>query len=649
MTTKGITKSINVIELPTQLIRVVGNFVYLNYDVKEREEIRLPPELSPDDPQDDPRLDLPLRMNENGAKIPDRYNIIKLEKGTASVVSHEILNAVLAADDHDWVQGPNVFFTQDFIEGYVRVSPDSVISTQTFTKKVIDTTTTSEKSFKQKTLLDYLKSEASGSEYIHVNLDEFEQALKGSAEEEAQALFMIDPNTNLPISDTDVSPSSSNADSYINSMYVEKIFKRSKNSPAIWGITDRQIELAELISNQAQEAGRTRYLSSMFKTLEVFGDNQIEYTPDVINNAGELSYSHIGWHILKYMRVGNDWNYVASFVVPTFPDNLEVHESYPGSGDMEGDQGSNFYTFKDPYVLYGKSYRYEIRDAWVVETPSNPVHKLSLLLGSETVNLEIDCTEKLPPMTPGNFSFEYVGDKNIRISWLKEKKLTVPTHDFSSGLNLEEYWKKEFECNDTGGYLLFIRNSLEQGYRLEKQFHITKKTRKYYEEVNSDGSTTKVLEKEEYRETMDLTNKVLSSIIGISVPNDKILHIVDKNLLDYDLEIRSNLDYYITLCTYDVHGNISNYSEQFYVRRNNVTGEVATSLISSRGASLAYPNALIPTKFVLSSFKTSGYRYLDIYQTPDTEQSYPTEGEITIQMIDLDTEESVVIAGSSSQ
>ena len=43
------------------------------------------------------------------------------------------------------------------------------------------------------------------------------------------------------------------------------------------------------------------------------------------------------------------------------------------------------------------------------------------------------------------------------------------------------------------------------------------------------------------REQMNLQSKVLPSIIGMQVPNDKIINVVDMNVYFYDLEIRSNI------------------------------------------------------------------------------------------------------------
>ena len=77
---------------------------------------------------------------------------------------------------------------------------------------------------------------------------------------------------------------------------------------------------------------------------------------------------------------------------------------------------------------------------------------------------------------------------------------------------------------------------------------------------------------------------------------------------EYVVPIRSNVDYYFALCSIDAHGNSSNYSAQYKIRRNNVTGEVDIQLICPVGAPKQYPNLLIPGRLVQPSMKVSGYK-----------------------------------------
>ena len=108
----------------------------------------------------------------------------------------------------------------------------------------------------------------------------------------------------------------------------------------------------------------------------------------------------------------------------------------------------------------------------------------------------------------------------------------------------------------------------------------------------------------------------------------------------YILPIRSNVDYYFALCSIDAHGNSSEYSAQYKIRRNNVTGEVDIQLVCPVGAPKQYPNLLIPGRLVQPSFKASGYKFMDPYFAPDSTTSTPNFGgeSVNIQLFDLETE-----------
>jgi hypothetical protein len=624
---KGISSSINIIELQPTMDTVVGNFTYLNYDVSETTLVE---------------EDNVLFMNEHGDEFPRRFASVKIYSSFANTNRSVLLNRVISGMPEVLKQpnssgSGNVYFTQDFIDGFVRISPDNAQNEINFKRVMSDADNRTE----TKGILDYLKMNS--SEYVPDGFqDEYEKSLVSNPDGDGAGITILDPNTNLPIATTDVPGASHNSDQYVSSYYLDSIIRRSRTSPVIWGISKRTQDLAELISKRAQSVKNDRYLSNMqsFLANQPWAGERWEFQgPDTVEIEDTLAregiyFLHLGWHVLKYVKEEDNYSYLSSFLVPN------IH----GAAATDGDGTHS--VFKDPYVLYGQTYRYEIRDAWLTFYDYNSQNQTAdgvVILGTQTTNMEIDCREKLPPLQPSGFSFEYIGNDLIRIFWKKELKLT----------GLADFWNNEqgrpspMETDDVGGYLLFIRNSLEEPYRLENQFHITKKYRKFYK---TDFQDEVILDSTKSEEDlgMDLTKLIMPNIIGASVPNGSIIPILDHKSNSYDMEIRANQDYYITFCTYDVHGNVSNYSEQFFLRRNNVTGEVSIKLISSKGASLAYPNALVDNKFVLSSMKSSGYKYLDIHQTPDLSSSYPSDGGVTIQLIDLETEEDRNITGISS-
>ena len=641
---KGITKSLNIIELDSFVDNIKGNFTYLKYETDELTSH--PPEIPVGET---PCRYITIKIREtnklrdlensyfiNGVKNP----ILDLVEETASDNSSFPMVWTQVADPENPDIKPNVFFTQDFIKGYVRISKDNVKNKIMFDRVATDLVTAT--SVGNSTILDYIKQEITGNDYLDISENEYENVLSNS--ESYDDIIILDPNTNLPQSTTDVVPYNVASDAYISSANIEKIYKKSRKSPIIRDITQRMENLAVLISKQNAIDQNKRLLSNLWYVLTSFStanqgggininlsdwlaelNNPNNSIPMYASDYSEsLNYNFVGWHVLKYVKNGENWTYLSSFLLP-ISGKTEIYEEYPGASDIEGeDRTASYKTFKDPYVLYNKTYRYEIRDAWIITTTQTStnqgtvIYKPFLLLGTQTTNMEVTTVEKLPPPPPIGFSFDYIGDDTIRAIWQRNNRIEKISNAFDTTVTGEI----ETETDDIAGYIIFLRNSLEKQYRVYKQIHV--------------------------RNVLD----VAPSVVGFVVSSDDISYTQgNPKELRYDIEISANKDYYITYATYDVHGNISNYSEQFFFRRNNVTGEVFTQLVSARGASLAYPNSLIPAKFALSSFKSSGYKCMYVYQTPDTATSYPhgLEGSsvVSIQLIDLATEESEVIEGVS--
>ena len=133
---------------------------------------------------------------------------------------------------------------------------------------------------------------------------------------------------------------------------------------------------------------------------------------------------------------------------------------------------------------------------------------------------------------------------------------------------------------------------------------------------------------------------IISSEYEVKSPFDRENPPVFYEPKEYVVDFRANTDYYFTMCSIDAHGISSNYSAQYRIRRNNVTGEFTVSSISAPGAPKAYPNLLIPGKLVQPSFSVSGFNYMDVYFAPDSTLSVPNlnEDSVNIQFFELETE-----------
>ena len=640
--TASITSPVNIIDVPMTISKVRGRFVYLHFNQNERSS-----------PINSDLQDVADKIEPD---FPDRFIEIKISSNSNvdNDIRDEILESIGGIDDESLIfsqyafggVGRNVYFAQDFVQGFVRISTENSKNIIESQKVSLDASNGSAGQ-NDKTLLSYIKKNASFGSYISGSLDDFEKALI-SSDSSTSDIIVIDPNTNMPIASTDIEEdNSSGNDSYVSAYYLSNILKKSKNSPIIRNISDRSIELASFITNNKISEKETRKLSNMNQSLKnaeasiSFGTFQTNITGQNLKTYPDnVHLYHVGWHILKYEKNESYYNYKSSFFFPR-GSQTEAHEEFPGAGDSFGLTTSDTYNvFKDPYVLYGKTYKYEIRDAYIGVTQDSSSFSGHMIIGTQSVNMEVLCEEKLPPPTPSSFQFEYVGSDMIRISWLKILK-TVQEYPFTGGGDAVNT-----EVDDTAGYILFVRNSLENSYKIEKQFHIVSKLRNYGKMGPEENG---VLVGPSVTVNNMLSNAgIAPNIIGTDVSSSNIVYVEDLRRQVYDLSIRSNTDYYIAFASYDVHGNIGNYSEQFFLRRNNVTGEVTTKIVSGKGASLQYPNTYIPTKFVLSSFKSSGYKYLDLFQTPDTSTSYPTNKSMSIHLIDLETESDVVITSTTS-
>ena len=186
---------------------------------------------------------------------------------------------------------------------------------------------------------------------------------------------------------------------------------------------------------------------------------------------------------------------------------------------------------------------------------------------------------------------------------------------------------KIFDSDDIKGYQLFYRHSLHEPYQLYRYFTFNNTLPQKYKQRSAELISDDLIISSEY------------SPEGLLDPNNLPVFYEFKN---YVFKIRPNTDYYFAMCSIDAHGNSSNYSVQYRIRRNNVTGEVDIQVASIAGAPKQYPNVRIPGKLVYPSFKASGYRQLDIYLAPDSDLALPnTNGDtpaVNLQLFELETQ-----------
>ena len=262
--------------------------------------------------------------------------------------------------------------------------------------------------------------------------------------------------------------------------------------------------------------------------------------------------------------------------------------------------------YKDVYVAYGKTYRYEIRPVFAKYVDPDDIHneRVVFISSDESNYIDIECTEEKSPSPPRNLDFEYVLNSKIKLTWQRPESYVSDISDEFG--NRDTPSSKLYDTDDIKGYQIFVRNSLLEPYKLFKYFTFNNTF-----PIEARIKPPEIIPDEYIRSYEDNRTTNSESKIKFYEPTEFVI------------DIRPNTDYFFAMCSIDAHGNSSEYSAQYKIRRNNVTGEISADMISVQGAPKQYPNLLIPSKLLRPSFTVSGYKFMDIYYAPDTNISKP--------------------------
>lgn len=495
--------------------------------------------------------------------------------------SNSILLSGLGISEHDLKHRQNVFFPSDINSGFTCISGEEEEISNNQAMVISDSSSVGSK-------LEFLLESIASSEFT-------EAIEKNINDNQASAIPVLDPTTNLPLMATKKSISKTpSPDIMVRSANLSQIIGSSISSPLSGNSFDKLKEISESISEKQLaelDARKERRLLTSFghslkKLNSPAGEKLFSISRDTANSNKLENWTLCAYCVLKYREENGIKKYLYSRIV------LEP-------------------SFRDPYVAYGKTYRYEVRPIFCKYV--SPDGDSVVFLGSdESTHIDIECIEKKSPSPPKNVSFEYILGGNVEINWQRPE----------SYVNDED---QVWDTNDIKGYQLFYRHSLQEPYQLYRYFTfnntVPTSSRQHAAELISD----------------DL---VVSSEYEISQPYDINNFPSFYEYTRYIFEIRSNTDYYFALCSIDAHGNSSNYSNQYKIRRDNVTGEVDIQLASVEGAPKQYPNLLLSGELVEPAMKVSGYQYLDVYFAPDTRASIPNRNEAgtVLQLFELETQ-----------
>ena len=509
----------------------------------------------------------------------------KYPKGTPRYVRVEWvsknkgLTAVGLSADAALVHKKNFFFASDLSPSYAVLTVAEKELVQRQSHAISDNATTGSK-------LDYLLTTISSNEYtedIENNLDS-----AGSS----TIIPVVDPVTNRPVQEVQISDTIQTPDIQIRGRNVAQIIKSSNNSPLSRGIYDELAEKSDVMAKRLDSIPNpdARRLTTLFHTIEQIRKTDDTFFPSVSRKGKPMDYLRnwepIGFVISKYRLENGKEVYMYSRLVT---DTL----------------------FDDPYVAYGQTYRYQIRPVYGKYAYEKEDDTVVFLGSEESAYIDVECKEDRMPSPPRNPKFEYALNNNIRVSWERPQSYVL-----DDGL---------IDTDDIKGYQLFVRNSLYEPYQLYRYFTFN----------NTKPESMRIHSMETISDDYIISSEYDTPD---TIDPDDIISFYEYN--EYVVPIRSNVDYYFALCSIDAHGNSSNYSAQYKIRRNNVTGEVDIQLICPVGAPKQYPNLLVPGKLVKPSMMVSGYKFMDTYFCPDSQLSIPNlEGEsVNIQLFELETQ-----------
>lgn len=559
MTVKNSSDLLNVFKMPNNISEITGQFVYRRFDPREQID------------------EACSTIDERFFNEVPRYTRVAWTDPSGPVVRMGIsVNDVIR-------QKVNFFFPNDLQSEFVTLTtPDSkIISDQKH--KISDSSTGSR--------LEYLLGKIAGDEYteqIENNIDSLESVIP-----------VVDPTSNKPIERVTTSKRNQKPDVQLLGKHARKILETSFNSPL--GSKEYLKHFGKAAKIEKKLKNRENPNHQRLNTLE-YATMSIKSQSDVslftrargpISGGPFEDWTKVGYAILKYRFKGEE----LEFMYSRFIETTEL---------------------SDPYVAYGKTYRYVIKPVYAkfsdhVDSDA-PYQTVIMCASDESVHIDVECKELRIPNAPIEVEFEYLFDGNIKVFWKKPAN------------RVEDRGEEIFETNDIKGYQIFLRNSLQEPYRLYRYFTFN----------NTVPSELRIRPAESIKDDYIISSEYEVRDISKEATIPSFFEYTE-----YVLNLRANTDYYIALCSIDAHGNSSNYSAQYKIRRDNVTGRVDIKLISPEGAPKQYPNLYVKGRLLNPSFTASGYKYMDVYYSPDTEVSVPEYGNtpsLNIQLFDLETQ-----------
>ena len=285
------------------------------------------------------------------------------------------------------------------------------------------------------------------------------------------------------------------------------------------------------------------------------------------------------------VSLNNDVPVCVGFLVEKYSNNKLLKKSFFLSDELRNSREIKQIkkTIKDSNVKYGKEYKYVVYPVFLATFPKeNDYHIVQDVLICDTPYIvDINCIETNPPEVPNKVLFHYTR---------KTEKLTI---EWSRPYNIE---------NDIKGYYIFKRYSLEEPFMIAGVIDFT--------------------------DPENIFNPSQTNIdIDVIKSKNHLLSFEDKNYNPNKITIYS-------VCSFDAHGNFSNYSEQLVLLYDYTRKKLLVDLISLSGAPLHLPNIHIPRNVKYFGYQESIEDVVPILKDKKKITLYCTPDFITIKDVD---------------
>ena len=346
--------------------------------------------------------------------------------------------------------------------------------------------------------------------------------------------------------------------------------------------------LDELLSitqetEKLQTNSRNSNLTSAYETSQAdeFGSIYIPKAKQYNTNGSASQYKHEGLWFIGYFVSKQDLT-----AEPIRNINYSFYDSQELSLRIE-----------DPYVAYGRNYRYSVHAVYVRLTYSSNGYSASTIISQDCERIEVKTKEFIPPLPPVNLAIRKE-ERTTRLSWQRD-------------IRQRQVGQKFVKSDDTAATMVYLRNSVHDPYELVSYVK---------------------------------NPKIINYIMPAEIIPENIIRYSEKN--DIQLGLSDNRNYYVALAEVDVHGNISNLSEQILVYRDKLRNTFIYELASKAGAPRAYPNMYYEDVLLKDIIDTDDIREMRIFYSPDLPQYEKVNGSVPsyrMQLIDINSQSSKIL------